>query len=99
MIGQVHPQDAAVLDVRPGDADTPDLVLLRELAPTAEHTPPGGRLALTKLEEALKSVHPHEDRPPPGADRPAGRADRRLNATPVPATYAARWVHVLGVTA
>jgi hypothetical protein len=54
----------AVLDVRPGDADTPDLVLLRELAPTAfpegrpGETPPGGRLALTRLEEALDGRHP-----------------------------------------
>jgi hypothetical protein len=54
----------AVLDVRPGDADTPDLVLLRELAATTfpgggpGETPPGGRLALTRLEEALDSTHP-----------------------------------------
>jgi hypothetical protein len=54
----------AVLDVRSGDADTPDLVLLRELPPTAEHTPPDGRLALSKLEEALKSVHPHTETAP-----------------------------------
>ncbi|MDN3359221.1 hypothetical protein [Actinomadura sp. DC4] len=54
----------AVLDVRPGDADTPDLVLLRELAATAfpEGSPgdaaPGGRLALTRLEEALEGASP-----------------------------------------
>ena len=56
----------AVLDVRPGDADTPDLVLLRELAATAfpaeegasGETVPGGRLALTRLEEALGGVRP-----------------------------------------
>jgi hypothetical protein len=54
----------AVLDVRPGDADTPDLVLLRELAATAfpegrpGEAPPGGRLALTRLEEALDGTHP-----------------------------------------
>jgi hypothetical protein len=51
----------AVLDVRRGDADTPDLVLLRELPPTAVHRPPGGRLVLTKLEEALDSMRPHAD--------------------------------------
>jgi len=54
----------AVLDVRPGDADTPDLVLLRELAATAfpevrpGDAPPGGRLALTRLVEALDNTRP-----------------------------------------
>jgi hypothetical protein len=49
----------AVLDVRPRDLGTPDLVLLRELPPTAKDTPRAGRLVLTKLEEALNSVRPH----------------------------------------
>jgi hypothetical protein len=56
----------AVLDVRPGDAETPDLVLLRELAATAfpagegadGETSQGGRRELTRLEEALKSTPP-----------------------------------------
>jgi hypothetical protein len=55
----------AVLDVRQGDADTPDLVLLRELPArpagadaAAEETPSSGRLAVTRLDEALKSVGP-----------------------------------------
>jgi hypothetical protein len=52
----------AVLDVRPGDTDTPDLVLLRELETSfpegTGETPPGGRLALTRLEEALDRTRP-----------------------------------------
>jgi hypothetical protein len=47
----------AVLDVRPGDADTPDIVLLRELPATGgDEAPQGGRLALTRLNEALETV-------------------------------------------
>jgi hypothetical protein len=55
----------AVLDVRRGDADIPDLVLLRELPArpdgvdaAAEEIQPSGRLALVRLDEALKSVGP-----------------------------------------
>jgi hypothetical protein len=55
----------AVLDVRRGDADIPDLVLLRELPArpdgadtAAEEIQPSGRLALARLDEALKSAGP-----------------------------------------
>jgi hypothetical protein len=51
----------AVLDVRQGDADTPDLVLLRELPPGvmgAEEFAAAGRLARTRLDDALKTVRP-----------------------------------------
>ncbi|GAB2847520.1 hypothetical protein GCM10027176_58910 [Actinoallomurus bryophytorum] len=54
----------AVLDVRRGDADTPDLVLLRELPARpagADEVQPSGRLALTRLDEALKFVGPAGD--------------------------------------
>ncbi|GLY83563.1 hypothetical protein [Actinoallomurus iriomotensis] len=48
----------AVLDVRPGDADTPDLVLLRELPAThGNEVAQGGHLALTRLNKALEGVH------------------------------------------
>ncbi len=47
-----------VLDVRRGDADTPDLTLLRELPATAgEDEAPAGRLALTRLRETLETEH------------------------------------------
>ncbi len=47
----------AVLDVRRGDADTPDLTLLRELpAPLGGESPPGGRLALSRLDEVLEAT-------------------------------------------
>jgi hypothetical protein len=55
----------AVLDVRPGDADHPHLVLLREIPPTMDRTPPGGRLVVTKLEHALHDVRPPTDATPP----------------------------------
>ncbi|MGH3375771.1 MAG: hypothetical protein ACRDP6_13620 [Actinoallomurus sp.] len=57
----------AVLDVLRGDADTPDLVLLRELpettfpageASTTTEPPPGGRIALKRLNEALATTRP-----------------------------------------
>lgn len=51
----------AVLDVRPGDADTPDLVLLRELPATqGDEAGQGGHLALTRLNKALERVHAAE---------------------------------------
>jgi len=54
-----------VLDVRHGDADTPDLVFLRELPETAfpagEEPPPGGHLALTRLDEALEAARSGPD--------------------------------------
>jgi hypothetical protein len=47
-----------VLDVRPGDADTPDIVLLRELPATGgDEAAPGGHLTLTRLDRALEGVH------------------------------------------
>ncbi|MFB9834401.1 hypothetical protein, partial [Actinoallomurus acaciae] len=51
----------AVLDVRPGDADTPDLVLLRELPAThGDEAAQGGHLALTRLNKALERIHATE---------------------------------------